>query len=79
MEHKEAVKEFYAVYWDLRDKLNLTHHTLMTEKEGLIEVWRGDILAFQIKDEDQTNIWIRATGYLKGMAERCGCTGATEK
>lgn len=78
MEYAEAVRGFYGIYNQLRDQMDLTHHTTITESEGLIEIWRGGTLVIRVEDEDTTNIWRRAAGYLDSMAKRHGCTGATE-
>lgn len=70
MEYAEAVRGFYAIYLDLKDQMDLTHHTMMTESEGLIEIWRGGTLVIRVEDEDTTNIWRRAAGYLDSLAKR---------
>lgn len=70
MEYAEAVRGFYSIYNRLRDQMDLTHHTTMTESEGLIEIWRGGTLVIRVEDEDTTNIWRRATGYLDSLAKR---------
>ncbi len=70
MEYAEAVRGFYAIYLDLKNQMDLTHHTTMTESEGLIEIWRGGTLVIRVEDEDTTNIWRRAAGYLDSLAKR---------
>ena len=70
MEYKAAVKDFYGIYNKVRDRLDLTHHTTITESEGLIEIWRGGTLVIRVEDEDITNIWRRAAGYLESLTKR---------
>lgn len=79
MEYKQAVDGFYEVYEGLRKHLDLTHHTLFTEKSGLIEIWRRGTLVIRVEDEDTTNIWRRATEYLINLEKMYGCTGATKR
>ena len=69
MEYAEAVRDFYGIYNQLRDRMDLTHHTEITEAAGLREVWRGGTLVIRVEDEDITNIWRRAAGYLESLTK----------
>lgn len=79
MEYKQAVDRFYEVYEELKDQMDLTHHTLITEDNAMIEVWRRGALVVRVEDEDTTNIWRRATEYLINLGKLHGCTGATKR
>lgn len=70
MEYKQAVDKFYEIYEGLREHLDLTHHTLFTEDNGMIEIWRRGTLVIRVEDEDITNIWRRAAGYLESLTKR---------